>query len=46
MCNTSSNSLISPSNVLLREITEMALIGPMIYLEEGKNDRENNPARF
>ena len=46
MCNTSSNSLISPSNALLREITEMALIGYMIYLVEGKADRENNPARF
>lgn len=24
----------------------MALIGYMIYLEEGKADSENNPARF
>lgn len=37
MYNTSSNSLISPSNALLREITEMALIGYMIYLVEGKS---------
>lgn len=43
MGNTSSNSLIWPSNTLLREITEMALIGYMIYLVEGKADRENNP---
>lgn len=38
--------MILPSNALLGEITEMPLIGYMIYLEEGKADRENNPARF